>query len=94
MAWISIGIKAPFTMQYAKQKVSDDKWDSPIFIRINYILTTVWAIIFTISIIVRIVLIENPSLSSTITTVLVVIGVLTTMKFPTIYKNFYNRKVL
>ncbi|MCP4177923.1 MAG: hypothetical protein GY756_09165 [bacterium] len=93
MAWISISIRTPFTMQYAKQKVSEDKWNSPIFIKINYILTSVWAIIFTLSIIIRIVLKNNPSLISTTTTVLVIVGVLISMKFPAIYSNLYNRRL-
>lgn len=49
IAWISILIHKPFTIQYAKEKVSKDKWEHPLFLRINYLLTTVWGLIFSIA---------------------------------------------
>ena len=46
IAWISLFLRRPFTLQYAKEKVSADKWQHPLFIKINYILTATWGCIF------------------------------------------------
>jgi len=46
IAWVSIVIRKPFTIQYAKQKVERELWQNPVFIRINYILTAVWGLVF------------------------------------------------
>jgi magnesium-transporting ATPase (P-type) len=49
IALFSIFIRKPFTIQYAKEEVEEKYWDSPIFIKINYILTAVWCLSFFIS---------------------------------------------
>jgi hypothetical protein len=36
----------PFTLQYAREQTPPDIWDSPVFIRTNYIITSVWTIAF------------------------------------------------
>lgn len=49
VAWGSLAIKKPFTLQYARKMVSAQAWKSPLFLRVNSILTLCWAIIFTIN---------------------------------------------
>jgi len=46
IAFGSVLIKKPFTIQYAKQKVPETHWNTPLFIEINYILTMIWGAIF------------------------------------------------
>jgi len=46
---LSILVRKPFTLEYAKQKTPSKYWDSPIFIRTNYIITGVWALVFLIN---------------------------------------------
>jgi len=41
----------PFTYYYAKKSTPRDHWDNPIFIKINLIMTYVWAGIFAVSVI-------------------------------------------
>lgn len=55
IAWGSILLKKPFTIQYAKKQVAEDKWEHPIFLKINYILTIVWGLMFTLSLSLHIV---------------------------------------
>ena len=38
----------PFTLQYAREKVSQSLWDTPQFIRSNYVVTGVWSGAFLI----------------------------------------------
>jgi all-trans-retinol 13,14-reductase len=47
MAFATLAMKNPFTYQYAKEDWDKFYWSDPAFIRINEILTSVWAWIFT-----------------------------------------------
>ena len=38
----------PFTMQIAKESIPEERWSSPIFITINYHVTTAWAVVFAL----------------------------------------------
>lgn len=49
VAWGSIVIRKPFTIQYAKKTVPQQAWKSPLFLRVNTILTVCWALIFTVN---------------------------------------------
>lgn len=46
VAWFSLLIGAPFTQQYAKEKVDKKYWNTMPFIRTNQHLTTLWGTIF------------------------------------------------
>jgi carotenoid cleavage dioxygenase len=55
IAWGSLSIGKPFTLQYAREQVSKDKWDNPVFIRVNNILTIAWGLIFLFGVVLHIV---------------------------------------
>ncbi|CAG2146150.1 hypothetical protein [Cupriavidus plantarum] len=42
----SMAIGMPFTMQYARERVPPSLWRHPTFVRINYVITGVWALAF------------------------------------------------
>lgn len=90
IAWGSLIVKQPFTIQYAKEKISPDLWQQPLFIRINQILTTSWAIIFTLCVLVHLsqhlLHIAEDWVPATITNTLSILGVILTFKFPAWYK--------
>jgi hypothetical protein len=46
-AWFTLLIRRPFTMAYAKDSTPQEYWDSPLFKRINDVLSGVWAGAFT-----------------------------------------------
>lgn len=46
-AWATIVMRRPFTLDYARQQTDPAKWHAPLFIRVNYQLTAVWAAVFT-----------------------------------------------
>lgn len=46
ISFISIIIRKPFTIQYAKETVEEQYWETPGFIRTNYIISAVWTIGF------------------------------------------------
>lgn len=47
---ITIAIGKPFTMDFAKEKVKEDLWESPVFRSISYTITYVWALQFALDI--------------------------------------------
>lgn len=49
VSWGSIILKLPFTLQYSRAGVSQAKWHHPVFLEVNYILSSLWAVIFTIN---------------------------------------------
>ena len=44
----SILIRRPFTLQYAREDVPKSEWSSPEFLRVNYLISWVWAVAFLI----------------------------------------------
>lgn len=49
IAFGSMAVRMPFTMQYARERVDRAYWHSPVFIRVNYVLTGVWAGAFLVA---------------------------------------------
>jgi uncharacterized membrane protein len=49
IAWGSLLVGMPFTIQYAREQVPQGLWRSPVFIRINQIITAVWGLDFSLS---------------------------------------------
>ena len=49
VAWLTIVIGAPFTLQYAREQAPPESWVTPTFRQMNLYLSVVWALIFTIS---------------------------------------------
>ncbi|MBJ7290627.1 hypothetical protein [Williamsia sp.] len=56
VAWASIAIGTPFTMGIARRQVSADVGESPMFRRLNVVITAAWASAFTVSAVLSVVL--------------------------------------
>ncbi len=54
---ISIMLGKPFTIEFAKEKAPQDKWNSNIFITINYHITYVWAAYFLFAVVINLIFI-------------------------------------
>jgi hypothetical protein len=48
---LSLLVRRPFTLQYAREQVSPAVQSSPTFLRTNYIITTVWALAMAVIVI-------------------------------------------
>ncbi len=48
IAWISLFLQRPFTLEYAKQSVAREYWQTSLFMRTNRYLTILWAGAFTV----------------------------------------------
>ncbi len=47
--WAGIAMKRPFTLEYAREHTDPSLWENPVFLNTNYILTAMWAVVFTIN---------------------------------------------
>ncbi|HEY3681958.1 MAG TPA: hypothetical protein VGL93_02910 [Streptosporangiaceae bacterium] len=48
-AWGSLAIRKPFTLGIARTQAPEEVWRTPAFYRVNVIITSVWAIAFTVA---------------------------------------------
>ncbi|MFD8325263.1 hypothetical protein [Streptomyces lydicus] len=48
IAWASIAVGRPFTMGIARRMAPPEVWETPLFRRINVVLTAAWALSFTL----------------------------------------------
>ncbi len=91
IAWISVIIRKPFTLQYAKEITSPEKWNHPVFIKINDILTMVWGAVFLAGLGLHIVKLLMPTFTGwtfELTTYLPsIFGVWFTTRFPAWYRD-------
>ncbi|MGC2111514.1 MAG: hypothetical protein WA655_18505 [Candidatus Korobacteraceae bacterium] len=51
VAWASILFGAPFTLQYAHESTPAEHWQAPGFLRANLVITLVWAIAFSVNVV-------------------------------------------
>lgn len=95
IAFISILVRKPFTLQYAREQVSSDKWQHPLFIKINYILTWVWALSFLFSLILNVSKLYNPLFNlwiyESLSYAATIFAIWFTAWFPEWYKERYIR---
>ncbi|MFY9750058.1 MAG: hypothetical protein WAJ89_05465, partial [Methanoregula sp.] len=61
VCWATILFRFPFTLQYSREGVEPERANSPSFMRVNYIITAVWALAFTLGFGVDAVLLAYPS---------------------------------
>lgn len=47
-AWGTLAVGRPFTLEYAREHTDPSRWNDPLFIRTNVIITTVWAVVLSI----------------------------------------------
>lgn len=48
-AWCSLAVRHPFTLGIARQGTPREMWERPQFMRVNVIITAVWATAFTLT---------------------------------------------
>jgi hypothetical protein len=89
VAWGSLLAGIPFTIQYAREQVAREFWDTPLFLRINQYITAVWGLDFFLCALVSLYreATHDTSLASQCAWVLFSIGaVLFTVWFPDWYR--------
>ena len=59
---VSLAIRRPFTLQYAREMVDAETAQTPGFIRANYIITSAWSSAFLLMVIANVLMLYLPSL--------------------------------
>ena len=97
IAWFSILIRKPFTLQYAREQVSPDKWQHPLFLKINYLLTVVWGLVFLMGMGLHVIKFYFPGLRGAvfeaITYIPSIFAIWFTGWFPGWYRERYIRRI-
>jgi hypothetical protein len=86
--WLTIAIKKPFTLDYAREHTAPSLWDNPLFIRTNVVIASVWGLIFSVNAILAWGKMEHfilPELGYEIITYSLLIGA---VAFTTWYPNY------
>ena len=89
LAWGSLAIGIPFTIQYAREHVPPEHWHSPTFVRVNQILSGAWGMNFVAQTMVWKWQAESPenAVPVWISTTLTVATLIFTARFPAWYKH-------
>lgn len=82
---ISIAIRQPFTLQYAREQVPQEMWASPKFVRTNYVITAVWALAFVALVVADVVLLYVPELPPRFGIIVTVLALVGAIKFTSWY---------
>jgi len=48
--WLTVLMGKPFTLDYAKEHTDPSLWNTPTFLKTNYVLTSAWGVVFLIGV--------------------------------------------
>jgi hypothetical protein len=82
---ISIAIRQPFTLQYAREQVPQEIWASPEFTRTNYVITAVWALAFVVLVGADLILLYLPELPPHFGIIVTIVALVGAIKFTSWY---------
>jgi hypothetical protein len=82
---VSMAIGRPFTLQYAKENVPPELWNTPEFLRTNYILSGAWALAFAVIVAAEAALLFEPHMSHRVGILLIVAALVGAFKFTAWY---------
>ncbi|WP_233834112.1 hypothetical protein [Paraburkholderia sp. ZP32-5] len=77
----SIAVRKPFTLQYARETVGREHWDSPDFVAINYVISAAWAIAFGALVLADIVMAYVPAVPHSMGVIATVVALVAAVKF-------------
>ena len=90
---VSMGVRRPFTLQYARDQVSRELWTSPEFARTNYIITAIWAAAFAIMVAADLVMLYVPTLPTRFAIIVTVLAIWGAVRFTSWYPERNSIKV-
>jgi hypothetical protein len=91
---VSMALRRPFTLQYARESVPREFWDNPEFIRTNYVITAVWALAFIVMVIADLLLLYVPSLPPRVGIIATIAALVAAVKFTQWYPERAKAKAI
>jgi hypothetical protein len=82
---ISIIIRKPFTIQYAQEHAAPEVWRKPEFVRVNYVISAVWAAAFVVMVAADLVMVYVPSVPASISVLVTIVALYAAIKFSSRY---------
>jgi hypothetical protein len=82
---ITLAVGKPFTLQYAREQVAPEFWESPEFIRTNYVITAVWALAFVFLVIAELTLLYLPDVPPRVGILATIAALVGAIKFTSWY---------
>lgn len=80
-----MAVGQPFTLQYARESVAPEYWDSPEFLRTNYVISAAWALAFVVLIAVDLVLLFTPAIPQHLGILATIAALVVAAKFTAAY---------
>jgi hypothetical protein len=78
---VSMLVRQPFTLSYAKEQVPPEVWALPAFMRTNQVLTAAWALAFAAMVLADVVMIYEPAVPLWVGVAVTVAAILAAIKF-------------
>jgi hypothetical protein len=82
---VSMAIRKPFTLQYAREQIPPELWNHPEFVRANYVISIVWTVALTALVLVDLAMVYVPSLPQAAGVVVTLITLAMAARFTTWY---------
>lgn len=82
---ISMAIGKPFTLQYAREQVDKELWNTPEFVRTNYIITAVWVLAFLVLVLADIAMLYYPEIPLRVGIIVSILALVGAFKFTSWY---------
>ncbi len=82
---ISMVIRQPFTLQYAREQTSREIWTARAFIRTNYIITAAWALAFLVLVLADLILLYAPDIPPRVGIIATILALVAAVKFTAWY---------
>jgi hypothetical protein len=77
----TLAIKQPFTAQYARQETPKAIWNSPTFLHANYVISSVWGLVFVVFVLADLARMFVPSIPNWLDTTVGIVGLVVAAKF-------------
>lgn len=82
---LSLAMGKPFTIQYAREQVSAELWDTPEFYRTNVVISSAWALAFGVMVAAELVLLSMPDIPHRAGVIAIVLALVGAVKFTSWY---------
>jgi hypothetical protein len=88
----SLAVNRPFTIQYAREQVPRELWESPEFVQTNRVITLVWLAAFAAIVVADFILLYMPNVPHKVSVLLTIGALYGAFKFTVAYPDRANKK--
>jgi hypothetical protein len=78
---VSMALRRPFTLQYAREEVAPELWSTPGFLHVNYVISGAWAVAFVLMVAAELALLYAPQIPRRVGIIVIVAALVGAVKF-------------